>query len=779
MRPRTLTRYITTLLLSSVLLFLGSGCHELSGPTWSPDGQLIAVTYYTFAQKPVGRLDTTIHVFSPDDDGSDPLYTVDGAAFPHWGPDGPTLYFLGKRDSEGFYGSVYSYKYAPRAEGAPAIAPTQEIGGLKLSGFQVSVDGSAGLLFYGKDIRPGAPGIVEFWDVHANKRNSLRDLGEVSSPALGFNGHWLAFSQTPQNSKPIVAVLDLDRLPLTPKAVFPTPELDEANAPSYTVYTLPDNDRVFFYAPNGRSVWTVRRDGTRVQRYPLPENCSAPAMVSFSLDSRFAYLTLAQAANGHLSYTHYELALERAAWRSIESAPTLCGGLTFDPQGLQHKDPRKAWLSPAGLALNDGGKTRYFPRSAEQYLAASKLYLEDKDAAKAAACAERSRELKPPVELLREIELADARALLADQKGRQALDVYIRASLLFPLGPEPLTFIFPPNGPLPSPPAALIQDQIKELDAFIAGAPQGAQEALVLQSLRDGLQRRLKGDQAAAIEGYRGAEALCASEDLKGGLRFLQGMAEFEQGNIAAAAERWETAARSNDFAQAGYVAGLAAETWYLDGRPESDAKGNQALQRAQTLLPNLGPELQTLTALIKGKPAKSVKLSDEIKSPDQKVHAWVEVTELLVPQASLLPQRMLTPDRKYSDRYIGVALATSSALQLGGTGVAEGTRTLVRIPRPISLPNFTPAGDMIGFLAQGEVFPLADAFCEAYVVDLNKNLLAGDPGALTGGPLRGRAMLSSLTWAGPRDLRADGVQVDYLGGQTPVQKVVSIGGGK
>jgi hypothetical protein len=106
--------------------------------------------------------------------------------------------------------------------------------------------------------------------------------------------------------------------------------------------------------------------------------------------------------------------------------------------------------------------------------------------------------------------------------------------------------------------------------------------------------------------------------------------------------------------------------------------------------------------------------------------------------------------------------------------GLPEGVQTLARAACPLSWPVFSPNGDLLAFLAHGEVFPLGEGFCAAYVVDLKGRILLGDSLALGSGRVFSRTLLEAPVWYGPRELRLKGKQVDVFGAETALEKSVA-----
>jgi hypothetical protein len=119
----------------------------------------------------------------------------------------------------------------------------------------------------------------------------------------------------------------------------------------------------------------------------------------------------------------------------------------------------------------------------------------------------------------------------------------------------------------------------------------------------------------------------------------------------------------------------------------------------------------------------------------------------------------------------------TVSDIQIAGLAEGTGTKSLARIPSPITVPTFSPSGELVSFLAKGEVFPLPADFCAVYVLDLSGRILHGDASVQTTGQLGSRTIITEATWSGPRDLKLKGYNVDVWGNQKAFQDTVSLTG--
>jgi len=752
-----------------LLVLAFTGCQEIQGPVWSPDGTCVAYTSYVRIGQPGARMETNVYLVDPDDENGEAVLLARHAAFPRWvpeGPQGPQLYLLGHRNAEGFYTSLLLH----RKLGEGALQIVLQDPNLKLVGFQLSADGVLGLLCSAKEARPGAPQTLDFVNLRDRVRTPLQ-LGEVLSPALSPNGRVLAYAQKAEGGgKPSVAVLELDRRPLQPKIVFPSGQFDEPTATAYVVHAFPDSDRFLFYSPTGQALWTVRRDGKSIQRYALPMGYSAPLIVVIAEDGKSATLTVARPAEGGLQYEACELVFAKGNFsRLAEGGTEFLGGHAPDPRQLRRGGaPRWAWLSPAGLAIGTAQKARFYPQTGAQGMAASGYYVQQQEPQKAVAAALKARELKPPVEDPGDLGRAEARAYREAGEGARAAEAYERAALLYPVGKAGLPLLFPPGSGLPQQPDTAAT--LKEMEALALAAP----NAKIMGALRSAYTARVEGKSRAALDAYLQAIQFCAAEELVGGMKFQAALAAFENGELTLAGEHWESAARCPGFPQADYAAGLAAIAYKLDTRPGAAERADAALKLGLALNTPLREELQRLPNDLRDRTYRARRTENEVKSaPAQGLRAWVEVTEFAVPQAFLKPSRIRDFDGNYSERRIAPRYITLSELQVAG--LAEGTQCVARLPLRIGAPLFSADGQMLAFLAQGEVFPLPDSFCEVYVVNLKGAILYGSPQALLTGRLSARTRMNALSWTGPKALQVSGANVDVFGNETQTQKAIAV----
>ena len=757
------------------LLLAVTGCQDLRGPVWAPDGQLIAYTTYTHTQD--GKvLETAVHLVDPGDDTGESVLLAKDAACPSWAPDGLSLYYLARRDQQGFYNAILRYTSGGAKLGEGQRFTVIEQPGLKLVGLQVTADGTGALLCSANDTRPGAPQQVEHLRLTDFKRQKI-EVGEVYSPALTPDGRLLAYAQRPPadpKAPVFVAVLELDRKPLQPQAIFPTQTDNEPGAPYYVVQAFPDSDRVLFYAPGAKRIWVARRDGQRPNSYELPAGLSSPLMVALAEDGKTATLTMAGSAKGgRIHYHVYKLTFASRRFDRLDGdSPALLGGHALDPKCTRRNAPERwAWLSSGGLALGVPGNARYFPKTADQYLSTSRALIQQKQYAQALSAALKAREAGPPPEDPGAFDRAEASAYLASGDGTRASEAFEKSILLFPVGPHGLRFIFPANSGMPQGAGTDAKALVAEMEAYAEANPQDH----LLVPLRNALLARVNGDYAKAMEHYREAEKVSPSEAFTGGVKFLEGMTAYEQGEMFEAGTRWESAARSNAFPQAEYAAGLAAIAYALDGRAHALSKADQALRLGVDMKGPLKTELDRLPQELRGLNYKQARASPLVHSPDKAFNTWVDITEYVVPQAYVRPTLVLCADRKYQQRRIAAQLLTKSTVMLAG--LPEGTQAVVRVPRHISPPSFGPGNDLLAFTAQGEVFPLPDTFCEAYVVDFRGRILLGDARALQSGTLSTRSVINALTWTGARELHVKGSYLDVFGNETLLDKQETLTG--
>jgi tetratricopeptide (TPR) repeat protein len=751
-----LKRFLPLIALSAALVAL-TGCQELKGPVWSSDGRRIAYTSYT--QGSAAFLDTSVYCVEADDDTSDAQLVAKNAAYPQWLPDNVSLIFAGDRDAQGFYTKIYKYNKTVND-------PQPLLANLHMTSFQLTADGSVGLIVNGRDPRPGSPCTIEVWNASNNKRTPLNSLGELYSPALLSDGAAIAYSQKPADSLPLLGICDLDGT--QPRVLFPTEDQNDPTAASYIVHAFPDRDRLLFYGPGSTNLWTMKRDGTAIRRYPLPENLSSPVMVRIDDDGSSAVLTLAQASSEKVIFQAYRLDFAAKKFTHLdEDSMALIGGHAPDPRAVHHNGTnRHAWLSGGGLAVGEPGKARYFPQTANECMAASALQIRQNETDKAVASALKAHELQPPPLDPGDLDRADARAYLAAKQFDPACDSFEKALLLHPIGARGLTFLFPPGTGLPRPAPAETAALLKEMEQLSNAVPTNQ----LIPLLKRGLESRLKGDYVDAADAYRRASPLCADEATVGGLRFQEAMSAFENGELVHAAEKWEAAARTTDFPQGQYAAALSAIAYSLDGHADAAAKATAVLQLPAAKSGLIATEVAQLLGLVKGLPYRDHSVSKENATADDSLKTWVEIDLYTLPFASLSPVRVQDKDGKFVERHVGVRSVTASAVGLSGAQAP-----IFRIPCAITIPSISPDKHHLAFAAEGEVFPLNPTFCDVYVIDVRGTVAVGNTNVLNTGVLTSRATVSGLTWTDTTELKISGSTVDVFGGETPYTKTLPV----
>jgi len=759
-----LMRYLTLLLCSAALFFL-SGCQELRGPQWSADGQHIAYTDYVF--NPAGGLDTSLYLLEAETEAAKPLLLAKDGAFPQWSTDGPTLYYLADRDTQGFYTKVYRCK--------PGTAPQAVLSNLRATNLQLSADGLTALLTMGKDSKPGAASTVEVWRIGDTKRTPLT-LGELYSPALLPTGRIIAYTQKAAASLPLVFVCDIAvaaGAKLEPQAVFPTDKFNEPNAANFIIHAFPDSSRFLLYAPGGANIWTVsvpRGGGEReIKRYALPEGLSTPVLVAIAEDGDSATLTSLQPGSERFGFQVSKLDFKSSRFIRIESSdgPDLIGGHMADPRTRRKGEPRFAWLSAAGLAIGDAKLARYNPLTVMQYATASGIYgTKLNDTATGLTMAQKARDLAGLGGDAAFMEHLEFRANFADKKYGPAGEAFERYLLLTPVGRDGLHFLFPTSSGLPRPAPSEIDALDKELEELIKVLP----ENRLLPLLRQAYVARSQGKNRQALAFYKEAIPICADEARAGGVRFQEAMAAFEAGDLLRAGEAWDTAARSAQFPQADFAAGLSAIAYMLDGRADAPVKATAALQAPAAKASPLSAEISQLSTTVRGKPFRDSSKSKEILSADQTVRAWVEIDIYSMPFASLKPVRIFDKAGKPIDRRIGIKPVTVSSIALGGLD-----QPIFRVPRAITQPVIAPNSTLMAFSVHGEVFPLEDTFCDVLVIDTRGRLILGNNAARLTGKFSGRNIVKTIEWSGPLNLKVTGTEIDFFGAEKPFTRTLTV----
>ncbi|MEI6231685.1 MAG: tetratricopeptide repeat protein [Planctomycetota bacterium] len=750
-----------------VALLLLSACQEIQGPTWSSDGKWIAHTVYSHPPKnrdgSTGGLHTAIYLTAPDSEDSAPKFLADNAAFPHFATNSSQLFFLGARDTKGYYTKIMRLTLG---NAVPEVA----LGGVRLTAMQLATgnNGPLLLLMQGQDPSPGASGTLELWSANDGKRTALTTLGDVTGPAISPNGKIIIYGSKPAEGHPILMAAEIGAT-TEAKAIFPTATQTEPGASSFIVHAFPAGDRFLFYGPGLKNVWTLsgKPGANKFVKFPIPDGLSSPVMARVAPDGNTAAMTFMRAVPGRIAYESYKLDINQSRWTKLdENADEPIGGISPDPKAAKAPGARMAWLSAAGLTIGDAAKPISFPVTAAQHLAASTAFVKANQPDKAVELALKAQDLVPPpdADALNQTLYA---AYIAAKRFDRAADLFEQSWLLEPVGSSGINYIFPPDSGLPSPSPEWVAAQLKRITELTAGAPDNR----MLPLLKKAFLARQTGAHRDALDAYRKALDYCPDKARVAGVRFQQGVCELEWGDAFQAADFFEQAAKIEDFPQADLAAGLSAMALLLHGRKESAAKAASLLQLPVVRKSPFAAELAIIPALVKGKNFKDHGATPEAATPDDTVHAWAEYDTFWMPFVSTKPIGMDLGDGTYSLRRIGLKRVTASSILTN-----KQTTPILKIARPVTAPKLSPNGQALAFTISGEVPPVADTFCELMVLDLTGGVYNGDPIAAAKGLIRSRQVLTQFAWKGPSEITLTGATIDLFGGQKPFVKPVPLG---
>lgn len=822
-----------TAVLGVVLLSAAGGCRALRGPAWSPDGRFLAYTSYRFSAgdrsaPPTGDL----YVLEAAATDPKPRLLARGAGRPAWDADGRTLYFLGDQNKQGFYTVLYRARpFATEGGGGGGAEAVLNLGGKHPTDLQLSYDGKVALLCMGDSPAPDAPCSLMLWLPKENKQVSLDKLGKVYSPALAPDGRTLFFAARTGNGGGTTgggdgvggagmvgaAVFSLELDGSNPRQVFPKTAKQQTGAGSYLIYPLPDNARFLFYAPGEETIWVVRRDGSGLRRRAKPPGLRGPVMVSIADDSKSAVLTMARSTADGPRFSAFNLDLVRDSprgrkgWKRLtagtggwfgsnDEAAVPFGGHAVAP-GRHGGGKMRAWLSPAGLALERKDKTKFFPLTAREALAAAEAYAKMKRTDEALLALKLCRFLierdgEEGVRAAGGKEKFDAAAaektflavkaeyleagILAAAGRSKAGMACVQALLLYPVRPEGLPLFFRSGnnftdgfGLPPTAPAATAATE-KLLNAAVSAA----RNDRLLLLLKTAFTQRRKGNPGGAATPLLQGEPLAGDERLTGGLKFLQGLVALESGAPGEAAPKLEAAARTPDWPQAAYAAGLAAVAYALEGSARSKKKVAELLEFGTGLG---GPTAADFAAL-KTEASSAVwgrkKAGKEVPVPGKATRVWFEREEYSVPRAALRPFFVAGEAAEAGagarPRLSAVETRIVSRLRFGEPG--KRARTAVVVPALTSPPVVSPGGDYVAFAVVGDVFPVSPAPCRLYVVSFSGRFLIGNEKALAAGAVSGREIIKTVEWKSEAEVEISGVAIDPFGREKPFHRTERLG---
>jgi hypothetical protein len=545
----------------------------------------------------------------------------------------------------------------------------------------------------------------------------------------------------------------------------------------------------------------------------LPPQYGAPVLVSFTDDCNNAFVTLPRPAAQGLRFAVFNADLVRDStdgvrgWKQLPAgsggwherdgeADAPFGGHAVAPGRRRGVGGMRAWLSPAGVALDVGGRTRFCPLTEMEALIAAEAYLKAGRAQDALAALARARNLlqlsrRVPAKAAAkkfdalaadlalveaQIEHLEAAALAAAGDKPKAASVAVRATLLYPIGAEGLAFHFGESLGLPRPSSEVATVRQRLFAEVLAGTPH---ERLAIW-LKSAFEFRAKNQPEDSLGSLRSAEPDAPEELLTAGLKFWQGVAYFETGRPGEAALQWEAAARVNGWPQAVYAAGLAAVGYSLEGSQRGREKAKAILEFGASLPHPAAVDMAFLEQECKTAVWKRGNIAGETKSPDG-LRIFVEREEYSIPRVALRPftPRFVPPTHALEKdaktvattgpRLLALEKIFVSRVRVGEAG--KPARLLTSTPAAISIPQISPDGRFAAFSAGGEVFPLQAQPCRLFAVDMNGRLLIGDEKSYHQGAFQGREIIRDFRWLNSTEVEVSGTETDVFGREKPFSR--------
>ena len=151
-------------------------------------------------------------------------------------------------------------------------------------------------------------------------------------------------------------------------------------------------------------------------------------------------------------------------------------------------------------------------------------------------------------------------------------------------------------------------------------------------------------------------------------------------------------------------------------------------------------------------------------------MHAWSEFDQYWIPWASTKSFASEGADGKLSERHVGVKSMISTTIWTN-----QAATPIFTFARAGSPPKLSPSGTLIAFTVSGEVFPIADTFCDLLVIDLKGAVVQGNAQAAISGHTHGRKVITEFSWLNESEIRIVGVDLDVLGGKKPFARTISV----
>jgi tetratricopeptide (TPR) repeat protein len=697
------------------LLLLLCGCINLGVPQWSIDGRRIVYTRLEGMKTPA--------VWFVDLDGQvSPSRIVSSGLQPRWSPDGERVYFLALLG--GSEGAQRTVLRSCRSDGSDVLdhAPgsTGEISWYGL-------DSSGSTIYY---LRGDSSELYSLNTETARATKVLAEGTRCKAAAMGDYGRLLAVAV---ESKGAGGRQVLEFLTLEPGVNEPPRKLAATVA-------LSDSDSArqltLLVRPGGRELVAAYDPGERVHVLPLflgrPRQLktSIPGDILFascSPDGFFLDVTTVMEEDG-VRFASQRLHLDTGDSVVIQKdSREIVGGRGWGAGGGAYAE-----LCPLGLcvAATDGRWEKYYPAEPREFRRVAEAHLKAGEPAEAIAVLRRVFEDAKPGEDVQGLYFLESDAYLTMGRRREAAESLLRGWLFSP-----------------------VSDQSP--DEFGRRLARLKEEDRLLKAI-DGAMKETPPKRAKALIK---AMSMVADSRLIAGIAFRTAEAYFEGQDYMSASRYFRLAGETADFAFADYATGLAALSQFVLGR--NDPYAVELLMKSIDQFPTSPLQDDFRAALLKVRdPAGAVlRRTSEAGTPAGNA-AWVSVKSARIVEWSASPS---LSDEDGTKRRLVVRTNLRSSLVIARSG-ERGEAVFADLPVELGQLAFSPDGRHLAFLAKGVVPGHAEAvWADAFVVDMQGNVLVGDAGTLFAGMLVGADAMQSVSWSdGGKSLvvqllRADG----------------------
>ncbi len=637
---------------AALLAAVAFGCVDIGVPSWSPDGRRIAFTRVT------GGPGAEVRLLDFDTDASPRKLAAD-AYRPRWSPDGSRVFYLASGER-----GVALRSCKPDGTGVRDHVPASEE---TISWYGPAPAGRS--VYY---LRSGTGDLQELDLETGRARRLLPEDKSCLAAAVDPAGRLLACAVPAKDRRGtdgfgiLIVELEGEERVRTLEHFVPLAAAADGARPARLT---------LLFRPPGRELAAFADPRERITLIPTvtgrPRTLRAATggtvvCASVSPEGDALHLTTYAEVEGVVRYVHQRVDLETGkAVVVVDDSPVFVGGLGWAPGGIA-----VAEYTPRGLRISSAEGSWHYPVGAEESLREAEALVESGELREAAALLARAvAEAEPGADLAR-LVVAESDACWKMGEGRDAIQALLRAHLLYP---------------------------VTEVDTEeVAARAKDMKGDRLLDVLKRAFGRppEKRADLLVIAKAGEGNPALVA------GLAFRAGEAYLEAGRHVLASKQFRGASEAAEFPAADYAAGLASLAYFASARNDSYAV--ELMQKARDYFPNspLRGDFRAAIDMMRAGMGRALVRSNEV-SHESGAAAWLTTFVTRTVRWSLGPTRVAGDAER---RRLWLESTARSSLYVARAGDRQGRPVFPEVNIGVGHFTFSPQGDALAFLVEGEV---------------------------------------------------------------------------